>query len=505
MAPSLFILDSALVVLGLYILRRYFINKNRPPVPPGPRGLPFVGNVLDMPTSYEWLAIAEWTKRWGDIIHVNVLGKHFVFLHSAEDAVALLDKRSSKYSDRPTLTMGGEMVGWVASLGLTRYSDRFRESRRFFNRIIGTKNALRPFHELVETEIHKFLRRLVYTPENVHEHIRKTASGIIMKITYGYSVTEGKDPYVDIVDKAMENFSVTTTPGAFLVDVLPILRYVPSWVPGAKFQKLATEWRAETMAMAETPFAMVKQQMREGTALPSYTKNLLETETLTPEKEDNIKWSAASMYGGGADTTVSAIYSFFLAMTMYPEIQQKAKEEIDRVVGKDRLPTFADRENLPYVEAVVNEVLRLNPVAPLGVPHRASEDDIYKGYFIPKDTVVIANIWALLRDPEMYPDPSAFNPDRYLRPNPDRNPRDFVFGFGRRICPGLNLADTTVFFTCAMALATFDISKAVENGVVIEPSGEYTAGTVSHPKEFKCSIKPRSFKASSLILAEFEQ
>ncbi|KAK7692059.1 hypothetical protein QCA50_005464 [Cerrena zonata] len=505
MTLSPLMLNSALIVLGLYILRRYSIRKNRFPVPPGPRGLPFVGNVLDMPTSHEWLAITEWTKRWGDIIHVNVLGKHFVFLHSAEDAVALLDKRSSKYSDRPTLIMAGELVGWVASLGLTRYGDRFRESRRFFSRIIGSKSALRPFHELIETEIHKFLRRLIYTPENVHEHIRKTASGIIMKITYGYSVMEGKDPYVEIVDRAMENFSITTTLGAFLVDALPILRYIPSWVPGARFKKLAAVWRAETMAMAEMPFAMVKQQMREGTALPSYTKNLLETETLTPEKEDNIKWSAASMYGGGADTTVSTIYSFFLAMTMYPEIQQKAKEEIDRVVGKDRLPTFADRENLPYVEAVVNEVLRLSPVVPLGGFHRASQDDIYKGYFIPKDTVVIANIWALLRDPERYPDPSAFNPDRYLHPNPNRNPREFIFGFGRRICPGLNLADTSVFFTCAMVLATFDISKAVENGVIIEPSGEYTAGSISHPKEFKCSIKPRTSKASSLILAEFEQ
>ncbi|KAK7695619.1 hypothetical protein QCA50_000255 [Cerrena zonata] len=478
MPSSLFILDTTLVALGLYILRQYLISRNRPPVPPGPKGLPLVGNVLDMPTSYEWLAIAKWTKRWGDIIHVNVLGKRFIFLHSAEDTTALLDKRGTTYSDRPTFTMGGELVGWDGSLALTQYNDRFKEFRRYLSRVMGSKSALQPLHGLIEAESRKFLRRLIHTPEDVHEHIRKTAGAIIMMITYGYSVTEGKDPYVDMVDKAMENFTVTTTPGAFLVDVLPVLRYVPSWFPGANFQKLAGIWRTEVTEMVERPFAMVKEQMHEGVAVPSYARHLLETETLTTEKELNIKWSAASMYAGGADTTVSATYSFFLAMTLHPEIQRKAQEEVDRVVGKDRLPTFADRENLPYVEAVINEVLRLNPVAPLGIPHRASQDDIYKGYLIPKDSIIIANIWALLRDPEIYPDPSAFNPDRYLSSSPNRNPRDFVFGFGRRICPGLNLADASVFIACTMVLTTFDISKAVENGVVVEPSGEYTSGTV---------------------------
>lgn len=82
-----------------------------------------------------------------------------------------------------------------------------------------------------------------------------------MMMTYGYSVQEGKDPYVDMVDKAMENFTITTTPGAFLVDVLPILRHVPIWFPGAKFKKLASEWREEVTEMVEAPFAMVKQQV----------------------------------------------------------------------------------------------------------------------------------------------------------------------------------------------------------------------------------------------------
>jgi hypothetical protein len=122
-----------------------------------------------------------------------------------------------------------------------------------------------------------------------------------------------------------------------------------------------------------------------GTAVPSYVSELLENKEITPEMEYNIKWSAASFYSGGADTvriissrfspfslkwcfviqTVSVVHSFFLAMLLHPEVQRKAQEEVDRVIGNDRFPTLADQPNLPYVEAVVKEVLRWGPVAPL--------------------------------------------------------------------------------------------------------------------------------------------
>lgn len=88
-----------------------------------------------------------------------------------------------------------------------------------------------------------------------------------------------------------------------------------------------------------------------------------------------------------------AIETFFLAMTLYPEVQRKAQEEIDRVLGPGRLPTMADRPHLPYVDALVKEVLRWHPVAPMGIPHMSSEDDMYNGYFIPKGTLLLPNIW----------------------------------------------------------------------------------------------------------------
>jgi cytochrome P450 len=123
-------------------------------------------------------------------------------------------------------------------------------------------------------------------------------------------------------------------------------------------------------------------------------------------------------------------------MALHPTVVKKAQEELDRVVDKGQLPTFSDRGDLPYIDAVVKEVLRWNPPFPISLPNRVTQDDVYRGYFIPAGATVIQNIWAVCRDPNIYPDPETFNPDRFLKDgkiNPlVLNPEDGVFGTGRR-------------------------------------------------------------------------
>ncbi|EKM56476.1 uncharacterized protein PHACADRAFT_141167 [Phanerochaete carnosa HHB-10118-sp] len=512
MPSALTALDIFLALIGGFLLRAFIArSRQRAPYPPGPKGLPVIGNVTEMPTSHEWFKFAEWAERYGNIIYLNLLGQPMIVLNSAEHAVALLDKRSNIYSDRPVLMMGGEIVGWKYSLVLSPYGQRFRDYRRFIAKVIGGPTQVKALLPQEEYETRRFLKRILNDPERISDHIRKTVGCVILKISHGYEVQEGHDPLVELVDTATEQFSLVTSPGAFLVDVFPLLRYVPAWMPGAGFQKKAREWRRMVERVSDEPHEFVKTRMEENTNIPNFTSELLQSETLVGDKEFNIKWAATSLYAAGADTTVSAIYSFFLAMTLYPQVAERAQAEIDLVVGSDRLPNFEDRPNLPYVEALVKEVYRWNPVAPLGVPHRLLEDDMYDGYLIPKGSIVIANIWfvpKILHDPKLYANPFVFDPARFLpedghMPAPDS--KNYCFGFGRRICPGLHLADASVFTACAMVLATFVITKAVENGKIIEPEVEYTSGTISHPKPFKCTAKPRSAKAEELILSVDEQ
>ncbi|KAG2116847.1 cytochrome P450 [Suillus clintonianus] len=508
-------LDLCLAGVAVYLVKQVFIKKNPVSYPPGPPGWPLVGNVTDMPRIKPWLTFTEWGKKYGDISHVEVLGQHIIVLNSVKTGMEMLDKKSNMYSDRPVLPMCGELVGWNLSLGLLPYGDRFRWYRKNIHRIIGSRAAMDVYNPIEEIETHRFLKCVLTKPDQLQAHVRHTAGAIILRISHGYEVKENNDPFINLADHAMNQLSRSSAPGAFMVDIMPFLARVPEWFPGAGFKRLAREWYETREQMVTAPYKFVKDQIAAGIAPMSFTSNLLEGRTLSAEEDNMAMWSSASLYAGGADTTVSAIYSFFLAMTLFPDAQKKAQAEIDVVVGPDRLPSFADRESLPYTEALAKEVLRWNTVVPTAIPHRVTEDDIHDGYYIPKGSLVIPNISFMLNNPRTYTNPSQFNPERFLAKDGQElelDPRTICFGFGRRHrlttqssdslafdCIGLHLADASVWISTAMSLAVFDISKAIENGVEITPELDPSSGSISHPKPFKCSIKPRSAKAIALI------
>jgi cytochrome P450 len=189
-------------------------------------------------------------------------------------------------------------------------------------------------------------------------------------------------------------------------------------------------------------------------------------------------------------------------MMLHPEIQRRAHEELDRVVGPDRLPTLQDRDNLPFIDAIVKETFRWHPIVPMGVPHVVTEDDTFDGYLIPEGAMILPNVWWFTHDPSVYPDPMTFNPDRWLVENPPADSRSFIFGFGRRICPGKLLADQSVFLTIACSLAVFDIANPVDpsTGKEIEPVVEFTGGGLSHlASEYKVAITPRTAEYASMV------
>lgn len=215
-------------------------------------------------------------------------------------------------------------------------------------------------------------------------------------MTYDYTIEpHQEDPLVKVVDEALEQFSEAAVPGKWIVDVMPWLESLPDWLLGAQFKKTAALWKQTTMSMVDEPYAYVKRRMTLRSSEQSYVSKMLEQHGSTPstEEEEAIKWTAATLYGAGADTTVSTMTSFFLAMSISPEVQIRAQEEIDRVVGTARLPTFSDRENLPYVEAIINEILRWLPVAPLSIPHAADEEGTFRGYRIPKGAILLMVVY----------------------------------------------------------------------------------------------------------------
>ncbi|KAL4071144.1 cytochrome P450 [Scleroderma yunnanense] len=503
-------LGVCLASAAAYFIQRIVFKRSTPPLPPGPEPLPILGNLYDLPTEKPCITYTEWSKKFGDIVHIHVFGQHIILINSAKTAVEMLDKKSVKYSDRPVLPLAGDLLGCKRSLPLLSYGDTFRETRKRFHRTIGTRAAVEEYSDIETIEIHRFLKRVLAKPEQLVAHIRLTIGAVVLRIAYGYQVKEGSDHLVNLAEEAVGIFLKATAPGAFL--------YVPEWVPGAGFQKQAREWKAVMDELVDVPYNLVKSQVEAGVAPKSYTSVLLEgrVASLSEEEVLSIKWSAASFYGGTPSsassplsslTCVAAMHSMFLAMTLFPEVQKKAQAEIDAIVGLDRLPTLSDRQSLPYMEALVKEIHRWHVVSPLGVPHRTSEDDVHNGYYIPKGTIILANLWSMLHDPHSFSAPMEFRPERFLMiegKQPEQDPRTICFGFGRRVTLGLQLADASVWLLTAMTLAVFDIKKAVEGGVEITPDVDPSSQGVSHPKPFKCSIQPRSAKALELIQQDIQ-
>ncbi|KAH8116638.1 cytochrome P450 [Phellopilus nigrolimitatus] len=450
--------------LAIYVVKKLVsIGTARPPLPPGPKGFPLVGNIHDLPdpVGKPWLHWRKHKDLYGPISSVTVLGRTIIVLNDYDTAVELLKKDNC--ADRPSFPFGGEMVGWENSVSLARYGDRLRQYRRNFHQFLGTKAAVSGLIPLLEVETRRFLYRVMRNPSSLHEQIRRTTGAIILKFSHGYTVgAEGPDRLVDLAGDSLEEFMLSTAPGYWAVDVMPFLRYVPSWFPGAGFKRTARKWRNHAHEFVERPYAFVKDQMARGTARPSFVSMLLE-KAESHYDESCIKWSAAGVYGGGADTTSSALYTFFLVMTLYPEVQRQAQAEIDHVVGSQRLPTFADREKMPYIEAVLKESLRWNLVAPMALPHSALEERVHCGYLIPKGATIIANCWEFGHDPDTYVDPMTFKPERFLRLDgreSEMDPNNYAFGFGRRLCPGKEFADASMWLVIAMTLATLNITKA---------------------------------------------
>ena len=155
-------------------------------------------------------------------------------------------------------------------------------------------------------------------------------------------------------------------------------------------------------------------------------------------------------------------------MLAYPETQARAQAELDAVVGRSRLPTFADYPHLPYICAMVKELIRWRPIAPLAAAHRVMEDDWYEGMFIPKGSTCIPNVWGMNHDPEIFgKDAEHFNPERYLDASGQvaplisdlRKDGHFTYGFGNRICVGRHSADNTLFINIATLLWAMKIER----------------------------------------------
>ncbi|KAJ7057142.1 cytochrome P450 [Mycena amicta] len=503
-------ISVAALVLVLPIVLWRLLKPKPLPLPPGPPKRFLTGNLHQLPKTKQWLTYAEWAKTYGPIMTLQVFNRTTILITSAKVALDLLDSRAAIYSDRPMSWMLHKLGGnGSAMFGLSSLDPRFPRYRKML--VAGlNKRAVGRYRTELENRLKGLLKSLAENADNYESSLTTYTGGIALKIAYGYDVVEPakNDYFVQLIDVADSAIPTLIQP-FYIVEVFPFLRFLPKWFPTATFHRIAAEKKKILDAMVYVPYEWAKKKLETSPSEASFFSQHYfaqddekSTGTLSKDDADNLMWTAGAIYSGGAHTTSSAITSFFLLISTHPEVQKQAQEEIDRVVGRGRLANSDDRASLPYIAALAKEVLRWAPVAPQGLRHQVIQDDVYEGYLIPKGSMVMANIWAITHDAEMYPDPFAFDPSRFLGDKQQRDPYDFVFGFGRRVCPGAPLAEETIFLAVANTLALFNISKALDAaGNEIDPMEglDWRTGLVTLALNFKFRLTPRSPDALAIL------
>lgn len=303
---------------------------------------------------------------------------------------------------------------------------------------------------------------------------------------------------------------------AALIDFFPFLRRLPDFVLPA--QAKARQLHKEEKQLYLSHWLKCKNGIRDGTARPCFCVDMAKAQQAEGFSDDQAAYISGTLLEAGSDTTSSTLYGFVQAMVLFPEVQKKAQDEIDRVVGTDRLPTMEDEPNLQYIRGCVKESLRWMPTTLLGaVPHAVTKDDEYMGYHIPQGAGVLNNVYTINMDAKRFPEPRRFNPDRYkddfqslyeAASNPDASKRDqFTFGAGRRICPGMHVAERSLFLGISRMLWAFDFRPALDRSTgekIIPDPEQLTQGFVCMPVPYQVSVTARSPARASLVESEWE-
>ena len=441
---------SVLALLALKIFHDYFIRDRN--IPPGPRRLPLIGSLHQAPKSHElpWYTYASWARKYGPIFSAQFGGSTLIFLSTAQAAHDLLSARGAKYSDRPRFVMANECMEKGMHIMLKPYNAEMKLHQRMEGAVL-TPRASATYVPLQDLESKALLHDFLVNGEGFHRHFEFYAFNIVHTLTYGFRCT---DDLLAESQKMEDNLVDAMTTGKWIVDIFPILNYLP---------RVLAPWKKIAERNFEYEKAIFVRDMQKGLEHKSW--NWTKEFEGSPEAKKmgalELAYDLGILASAGLSTTAGVLDVFVLAAVTHPDTMNEARKELDDVIGTDRLPSLDDRERLPFVQAIMQEVLRWRTNFPAAFPHYTRVEDEYLGYRIPADSTIIPLQWCMNHDERDFTDPRAFDPARWLEPAAEKL-RCYTFGFGRRICPGRHIADNSVFLAIARLLWAFDI-QAVGN------------------------------------------
>ncbi|KAI0363885.1 cytochrome P450 [Pilatotrama ljubarskyi] len=453
---------------------------------------------------------AGWSKQYSSpVVSVGILWKRVVVVNAFEVADALLNKRSAAFSDRPNRFVSLHRCDYDRGMAFMSQGPRLKQTRSLYQQALNA-HVISLQLPYFERQTPRFLASLLDKPKDLHEHIHFFYTKTILDWTLGYHAESLDDTDLLYLSEKVSNNSTHMLAAStqLWVEMFPFFKVLPVWMVGHRTASTIQQFKRELAALfLRTDEHVRRCLVRHPNGGPSSFMSSILNKTLSDEEKDVALYSSASLTAAGFHTMISITTTFFFAMMRYPEAQREAQEEIDRVVGRHRLPTAADQASLPFTEALITEVMRWLP--PVALTSRSlKQDEWYEDMLFPRGCTILTNVWAMTRDESRFPDPHEFCPERYLVPSEDgsmkldilkvRHVRHLGFGFGRRVCPGRFFADALLWITLSRVLATMSITPPKDQPVAIP---EVIDSVVIRFEEFACQLKERYEGAGDLVRA----
>ncbi|XP_064020036.1 cytochrome P450 1B1-like [Pogoniulus pusillus] len=427
--------------------------------PPGPFAWPLVGNALAL-GRLPHVALGRLAQRYGPVFQLR-LGQRPVLVLSGEPAIRrALVGLGSRFAGRPDFP-SFQLVSGGRSVAFGSCSPRWRARRRLAHAALRAhstgseveRHVVAEAQELVRLFLQRSQGGAYFEPSPL---LVVANANVLCALCFGRRYGHADGEFTALLGRN-DRFGQTVGAGS-MVDVLPWLLLFPNPVRRIfhDFQALTRELhsfvRAKVAQHRQTFDPRVRRDISD-VLLAAVEHSDSPPEGLAPEDVDG---AMTDIFGAGQDTTSTALSWVLLLLLKHPGLQQDLQAELDRVVGRSRMPTAEDRPHLPLLEAFIYETLRYSSFVPITIPHATTQDVELEGFHIPRGTVVFINQWSVNHDSSKWPDPQRFDPRRFLdsqqRLDRDQASSVMIFSAGQRRCIGDQLSKLQIFLFTAILL-----------------------------------------------------
>ncbi|XP_040996837.1 cytochrome P450 81C13-like [Juglans microcarpa x Juglans regia] len=478
------------VILIIKLLYQY----PNPNLPPSPFSLPIIGHfhLLKQPV---YQSLKTLSLKYGPVLFLKFGSRPVLVVSSPSMVEECFAKNDIIFANRPR-TMAGDILTYNSIVvAWTPYGHLWRNLRRIVNLHIFSKKSLQNFSIIREEEVYSLLRMVFKVSKRDPQKVefRYFSSllmfNVIMRMVTGKPCVGEEAASTDLGKQQLKDIKgiIFAFLSMNICDHFPILRRVG--YKGLEKSMVRLQWKRDRFL---TNLIEEIKQMK-----TSHSKNekrtLIESLLSLHDSESEfysdvvVKSIVLVMFTAGTDTTATTMEWAMSLLLNHPEVLQKVKAEIVNQVGHGRLLNDSDLDKLPYLRSVVNETLRLYPPTPLLLPHCSAEDCSVGGYTVPKGTTLLANAWAVHRDPKQWEEPNNFKPERFEGFNGEREGFRFIpFGIGRRVCPGAGMAQRVILLALGGLIQCFDWERLDKEMVDMNPASGYLLSK-EKPLEALCS------------------